>query len=104
MHGVMDLQVIVRKRQIRQSQSNRAHRTCGAVRYMPSLIPRFDDMLLSTFVFRRRVSRCPEGLFLLSTSPTSCRNFICTDAAHVPFEYYVRGELSAIHFRDLFPI
>ena len=48
---------------------------------MPSDISYFGDMLLSTFGFRRRVSRCPGGL-LLSTSSLCERNFACTDTAH----------------------
>jgi hypothetical protein len=40
-----------------------AHRTCGPMRYMPSLMFRFLSMLLSTFDFRRRVSSCPRGFF-----------------------------------------
>jgi hypothetical protein len=48
---------------------------------MPSDISYFGDMLLSTFGFRRRVSRCPGGL-LLSTPSLYERNFACTDTAH----------------------
>jgi hypothetical protein len=48
---------------------------------MLSDISYFGDMLLSTFGFRRRVSRCPGGL-LLSTSSLCERNSTCTDTAH----------------------
>jgi hypothetical protein len=58
-----------------------AHRTCGPMRYMPSLMFRFTSMLLSTFDFRRRVSSCPRG-FLPSSSPVLHGHFIRTDTAH----------------------
>ena len=58
-----------------------AHRTCGPMRYMPSLMFRFTSMLLSTFDFRRRVSSCPRG-FLPPSSPVLHGNFIYTDTAH----------------------
>src|SRR5579875_291873 len=66
------------------SQSHLAHRTCRTIPYTPSGISRFGDMLLSTFGFRRWVSRCPGG-FLLSTSSLFERNFSCTDTAHGSF-------------------
>jgi len=103
MHGVMDVQFIVRELQIRQSQSNRAHRTCGTVIYMPSLIFRFNDMLLSPFVFRRWVSHRPGGA-LLSPSPASCRDFINPDAAHVAFEDRIGRQLLPVDREHLFPI
>jgi len=58
-----------------------AHRTCGPMRYMPSLMFRVTSMLLSTFDFRRRVSSCPRG-FLPPSSPVLHGDFIYTDTAH----------------------
>ena len=81
MHGVADVGKHRAGTQVRQSQSHLAHRTCRTISYMPSDISYFGDMLLSTFGFRRRVSRCPGGL-LLSTSSLCERNFACTDTAH----------------------
>src|SRR5207245_5062847 len=43
-----------------------AHRTCRSAEYIPSSAFRFNDMLLSTIVFRLRVSHCPRGLYSLS--------------------------------------
>ncbi len=57
---------------------------------MPSDISYFGDMLLSTFGFRRRVSRCPGGL-LLSTPSLYERNFACTDTAHQVVPLVLRG-------------
>src|SRR5260370_422518 len=60
---------------------------------MPSDISYFGDMLLSTFGFRRRVSRCPGGL-LLSTPSLYERNFACTDTAHQVIPLVLRGRNS----------
>jgi hypothetical protein len=81
MHGVADVGKHRARTQVRQSQSHLAHRICRTISYMPSDISYFGDMLLSTFGFRRRVSRCPGGL-LLSTSSLCERNSTCTDTAH----------------------
>ena len=48
---------------------------------MPSDISHFGDMLLSTIGFHRRVSRCPGGLLLSTSSPFE-RNSAYTDTAH----------------------
>jgi hypothetical protein len=81
MHGMADVGNHRAGTQVRQSQSHLAHRTCRTISYMPSDISYFGDMLLSTIGFHRRVSRCPGGL-LLSTSSLYERNFACTDTAH----------------------
>src|SRR6266853_759195 len=81
MHGVTDVGKHRARTQVRQSQSHLAHRTCRTIPYMPSGISYFGDMLLSTFGFRRRLSRCPGGL-LLSTSSLFERILACTDTAH----------------------
>src|SRR6266487_1769158 len=81
MHGVTDVGKHRARTQVRQSQSHLAHRTCRTIPYMPSDISYFGDMLLSTFGFHRRVSRCPGGL--CSQPPPSLREiFACTDTAH----------------------
>ncbi len=81
MHGVADVGKHRAGTQVRQSQFHLAHRTCRTLSYMPSDISYFGDMLLSTFGFHRRVSRCPGGL-LLSTSSPFGRNSAYTDTAH----------------------
>src|SRR2546430_13381014 len=81
MHGVADVGKHREGTQVRQSQSHLAHRTCRTISYMPSDISHFGDMLLSTIGFHRRVSRCPGGL-LLSTSSLFERNSAHTDTAH----------------------
>ena len=62
-------------------QSHHTQRTCRTYLYLPSGYFRFNGRLLSPCRFPLRVSRCSGGV-LLSTSPVSYRNSICTDAAH----------------------
>jgi len=81
MHGVADVGKHRAGTQVRQSQSHLAHRTCRTISYMPSDISYFGDMRLSTIGFRHRVSRCPGGL-LLSTSSLFERYSAYTDTAH----------------------
>src|SRR6266480_7831258 len=81
MHGVADVGKHRAGTQVRQSQSHLAHRTCRTISYMPSDISHFGDMLLSTIGFHRRVSRCPGGLLLSTSSPFE-RNSAYTDTAH----------------------
>src|SRR5260221_13041354 len=50
--------------------------------YMPSPVLRFSDMLLFSSRFPSKSVPVLEVVFV-STSPPSCRDFICTDTPHV---------------------